>query len=229
MVKNHLKTIATPRTWKLNRKETVFTTRPLPGAHKLELGFSINHLLKKELKMCKITKEAKFILNSKKCYVNNKPVLDVHYMVGLMDVVSFPELSKYYRVVLNENGFITAVEIDEKESNLLLCKLINKTKLKNNEIQLNTLNARNIKVKKDEYKTSGSLLIELPSQKILEYFPLEQGSTVMLIGGKNRGQIGVIDKVDDSKIYFKKDSKTYLTLKKFAFVLGKNKPRIKIR
>ena len=40
-MKNHLKRIASPRTWLINRKSNTFITRPKPGAHSFEHGISL--------------------------------------------------------------------------------------------------------------------------------------------------------------------------------------------
>ena len=74
MVKKHLKVQVAPKTWRINRKDTVFITRPSSGSHSFNLGFSINHILKNELKICNITKEVKLILNKGDCLVNTKGI-----------------------------------------------------------------------------------------------------------------------------------------------------------
>ena len=46
MVKRHLKSISTPSTWDIDRKKTKFITRPAPGAHPLNAGYSLDTILK---------------------------------------------------------------------------------------------------------------------------------------------------------------------------------------
>ena len=229
MVKKHLKSLAAPRTWRLNRKESVFTTRPKPGAHSFSFGYSINYAVKNILKLCKITKEVKLILNKGGCLVNGKAVKDIHFIVGLMDVISFPTLKEHYRVIINAKGQVGIIKIDEKESKLVLSKIIKKTKIKGGKLQLNTMEGRNITVDKDDFKTSDSLLLEVPSYAIKESLSFEEGCTILLIGGKHIGTTGKIEKIEANNIYFNTDGKTYQTLKRFAYVLGKDKPRLKIR
>ncbi|MCB9358575.1 30S ribosomal protein S4e [Candidatus Woesearchaeota archaeon] len=229
MVKQHLKNIATPRTWEIGRKETIFTTRPNPGSHSLDMGMSINHFMKKDLKLSMTTKETKSILNAGKCLVNGKAITDVHYMVGFMDVISYPDLKKYYRVILNKKGKLTLIEIDDKESSLVLSKVIGKTKLKKGKIQINTLDGRNILVDKDSYKTSDSVVIKVPGQKVEKNIEFKEGSFVMLMGGKHIGVTGNIESIKDNSIIFKtKDNVSFETLKKYVFVLGNGKAELKI-
>lgn len=228
MVKKHLKALAAPKSWRINRKDRVFVTKPRPGSHGYNLSFSINHILKNELGICNITKEVKQILNKGECMVNQKIVKDVHYNTGFMDVVSLPRLNKHYRIVLDSKGYLTLVEINEKESNLILSKIINKKILKGKKIQLNTMDGKNIIVDKDSYKTSGSLLFEVPSQKIIKSIPLEEGCSVVLLAGKHKGTIATIEKIEEDKVIFNRNNQSFQTLKRFVFVLGKSKSEIKV-
>jgi small subunit ribosomal protein S4e len=231
MVKQHLKALYAPKTWDIKRKETTFVTRPKPGAHSFRLGTSINHILKKELNIASTSKESKTLLNRKSCLVNGKVIGDVHYIVGFMDVVSFPEIKKNYRVTLSKKGKLSLIEIDEKEVDLHLSKIIGKKILTGKKVQINTMDARNILVKENMYKTSDSLLIELSSKLVKKHLSFKESNTIMLIGGKHIGSVGQIEKIEDKNIFFKNDSdgQVYETLKKFAFVLGEKKSEIKVQ
>ena len=72
MVKNHLKTITAPKSWPINRKESVFVTRAKPGAHKMELSLPLGLCLRNILNKAQTRKEAKNILNNQELFVNNK-------------------------------------------------------------------------------------------------------------------------------------------------------------
>ena len=61
MSKNHLKIQKVPDTWPIKRKDTVFVTRPNPGAHNMNLSVPINVLLRNVLGKAKTTKEVKKI------------------------------------------------------------------------------------------------------------------------------------------------------------------------
>ena len=101
MVKRHLKSLNTPKTWDVARKENVFVTRPQPGAHPFSLGISINHILKKDLKIATITKDTQLIINNKDCLVNSKPVKNIHHLVGFMDVITLPKKGCEYFLLTN--------------------------------------------------------------------------------------------------------------------------------
>ena len=82
--------------------------------------------------------------------------------------------------------------------------------------------------KKTEYKTGDTLLYDLKSKKISQHIKLEKGAQILLIGGKHVGKIGTLEEVQGRKIIFKVDKDQFETLRKYAFVIGKDKPEIKI-
>ena len=75
-MKRHLKIMAAPKSWPVERKERIWITRPNPGPHTLESSISISLILKL-LKYAKTTKETKQIINEKKVLVNNNLVRDI--------------------------------------------------------------------------------------------------------------------------------------------------------
>ncbi|MFT4343177.1 MAG: 30S ribosomal protein S4e [Candidatus Woesearchaeota archaeon] len=232
MTKQHLKALNTPRTWNVARKATTFVTRPHPGAHPLQFGISLNHVIKHELQLAHTTKEVKLILTKRECLVNTRPAVDIHHIVGLFDVVSFPLLKKYYRVVLNNRGKLVLIEIPEKESTVRISKVINKTLMKKGLLQVNLFDSRNITLDtKTTIKTGTTLLIELPTQKILKEFAFKEGCTILLIGGKHIGSLGTLEQITDQGVVFKSttDGKSYQTLLKYVFVVGDKSPEITVQ
>jgi small subunit ribosomal protein S4e len=233
MVKNHLKSLNAPRTWNVLRKDQIFVTKPNPGSHKLEMGLSINHILKYDLGVSKTTKDSKYMLNNKDCIVNGKPINDMHYLVGFMDTISLPKAHKHYRVTLNTKGKLHVIEIDEKEASTLISQISNKTLLKGGKVQINTADGRNFLLgkEKDTYKTSDSLVLDVPSQKIKKHIVCEEGATIILTSGLHIGKIAKIEKIEGNNVFIKESStnETYQTLRKFIFVIGKDKPEVKVR
>ena len=230
MVKQHLKRIAMPKTWQIKRKGIVFITRPRSGSHKMAEGLSLNALLKHVLGITATTKEVKAVTYAKDVLVDGIPRKDHRYMAGLFDVVTFPKIKKNFRVILNKYAKIDAVEIDEKDAELKPCKLMKKTLLKGNKIQLNLSDGRNIIIGKNDYRVGDTLLISLPKQEIKNHFPLEKKSCIFLIGGKNAGAVGIVSEIEDRNIRMITSDKTEIeTLKKYAFVIGKGKPAVKVQ
>lgn len=221
MVKNHLKRIATPKTWNILRKSQIFITRPNAGAHSLLLGTSLNTFIKEVVGEAKTKKEVKKILHDKKILVDGKIRHDERYNVGFMDVISLDK--KYYRVVLDAKGKIAGVEIKGTEAKTKLSRIKNKVQIRGGKTLLTTSDGRSISIDKDSYKTGDSILISLPDQKIEGHFALAPGSHALILRGKHAGLMGNIEKIEEGKVLIKTKEGEILTKIDYAFVVGDKK------
>lgn len=224
---DHLSRLAMPKSWDVKRKGIKFVTRPNPGMHTLKLGMPLNVVFRDLLKIVKSTKEAKRLFLNQDILVDGKKRKDFRFIVGIMDVISILKIKKNYRLLLTKKGKLTCVEIDDKEAKLKPCKINGKSQLKK-KIQLNLFDGRNVLVDKSDNKVGDTVLIEIPSQKITQSFKLEKGASIFLIGGKHIGETGVVEEIQGKRIVYKKDKEVYETSKRYAFVIGKDKPSIKL-
>ena len=108
---------------------------------------------------------------------------------------------------------------------LLLLAL--KHTIKEGKTQLTLSDGRNILVD-NKYEVGDSILIELPKQTIKEHFKLEKGNTAILNGGRHTGTIAIVDEIQGNRIWLKEGEKRIETLVKFAYVIGKEKPALKL-
>ncbi len=227
-MKNHLKRPIAPKTWNLLRKTDKFVARPHPGAHSFEHGVPLIVLFRDMINTVHNAKEAKYMLTKYSVMVDGRKRKDVKHIIGLMDTVSLPDMKQNFRIILNHEGKLDTVAIDEKESKVKACKITGK-KMNGKKIQLTTHDGRTILVDSRDYNTGDTIIIELPSQKVTEHFKLEPKMTVYLVGGKHAGSIGHIENVEKNKLSYKsKDGHVFETLKEYAFVIGKAKPAITI-
>lgn len=222
----HLKRLFCPRTWRLLRKENKFVTRPLPSGHPLSLCVPVVFVLK-NLGLANTTNDAKKILNSRVVLIDGKIVTDVKAPVGFMDVLAVKDI-KAVRVLLNSLGSIVFVDVPANEVNKKLCRVIKKTVLPKGIIQFNLSDGKNI-LSDLKCSVGDSLFLEIPSQKVIDVLKLEKGAFVFLSGGAHIGKFGIVDDIKDNKLWFKLDGNRFETLKKFAFVVGKDKPVLKLK
>jgi len=228
----HLKRIRAPKFWKISRKERKWTIAPRPGPHKKFECIPLLIIVRDILHLAETGKEAKSIIKKGEILVDGKPRKDFAYPVGLFDVIAIPKIKSFYRVVPTSYG-LDLLKIDEKESNLKICKIFNKTTVKKGKIQLNLNDGKNI-LADGEFKTGGSVLIELPSLKIVEYIPMEKNFIGIVVKGKRSGMMGKIKKLVKGK--FGQPAKVICTigneeveiLEKYLFVVGKEKPLITV-
>ena len=226
MVKQHQKRKSIPRTWALKRKESTWVTRPSPGAHSRIHGMSINTALKEMLRLTKTTKETRQVLQH--VLVNGRKVSDHRFIVGLFDVISFPKTKENFRIVLNQKGKLEFRKISEAEAKLRPAKILNKTRLKGGKLQLNLSDGTNILLKKNDYAAEDTLILENPSNTISAHLKLEKGALIYLIAGKHIGSSGAIKEIKGHMLAVTDAASkaAFETLKKYAIVIGKDKPMI---
>jgi small subunit ribosomal protein S4e len=218
-----------PSTWKINRKGTKFVVRPNPGKS-FKLSMPLSLIFKNILKICKTTKEVKSILQDKEVLVNGTRRKDHRFPVGIMDVISLPVSNENFRVLLNKKGKLVLIKIDKENAKLLLGKILGKKKLRKGLIQINFFEGRNYLLKKKStYKIGDTLVFQIPDQKIMDHIEFNKNNMVLLTGGKHIGEYGTIQRIEKGMIEIKNSSgNKILTSKEHAFLIGKDKPLIKL-
>jgi len=228
-----LKRLLAPRFWKIRKKHRVWTVSPRPGPHKKFESIPLQIILRNILKITDSGSEARTIIKKGEILVDGKVRKDHAYPAGLFDVITIPKISKNYRVVPSSAG-LALIEISDKESKLKICKIQNKVKYRGDRTQLNLHDGKNILVDKDEYNTGDSLVIELPSLKILNHLRLEKGMLGVITSGKNEGELGELKEIilgkfkNPTKIVCNISGKETEVLKDHFFVVGKDNPIIKL-
>lgn len=226
MVKKHLKQIAVPKSWPVQRKSSKFVTRPTPGAHSFETGIALALALTNLVHVAKTTKEASSILYKEEVLVDMTRRKSPKYAVGFLDSIAFPKTKEAYRIFKSNKGVLTTIPIEYKEAALKIAKVENKKILPKGKIQLNLNTGRNIIVEKDNVKVGDSLLLELPTQKINKTISLEKGSSVMLLSAKHIGTIAKVQEINGQEVLVKSGTETFLTTKEAILVVGKTKSEI---
>jgi small subunit ribosomal protein S4e len=226
-MKNHLKRIATPRTWIINRKEQKFIIRPNPGAHSFERGLPLAVIMRDLLKLASTMGEVKKILNNKDVLVDGKRRKNPAFIVGLFDVISFPDLKKSYRSSLDDKGRLVLTESPAGESAVKLSKVVGKTVLKGGKIQFNLHDGKNI-ISKEKAKVGDSLLLGLPKLEIKKVLPLKIGMKVFLTSGKYAGDTGVLKEIKGTEVIYSSHENEVETAKDYLFVVGDKKTEIKV-
>ena len=241
MVKKHLKRLSAPKFWQVKRKETKYVVRPRPGPHKLDECIPLQVLLRDVLDIVSVGSDARRMLKMGAVNVDGKPRKDHKYPVGLMDVVSISGMKKNYRVSINYKG-LKVIECPDKEGNTKLVRIVDKTLVEKGSVQLNLHDGRSILVpvknpkspKEDLYKTGDSLLIEVPSQKMIDHIKLEKGNHAIITGGKNIGTFIKIKEIiktrsrEPNKVICESSGNDFEAIKDYVFVIGKTKPLIKL-
>ena len=227
-----LKRLFAPKNWRIERKVKELTVKPIPGPHSKEVSIPITILLRDYLGHASNRREVNFILNNGDVLVNGKAIKDSSFPVGLMDVIEIPKTKEFFRVLFDKKGSVNLVKIDESEKNTKLFKLIDKTKIKGNKLQLNLDNGANI-LSDENYQTSSTLVMKVPEMKIVDSLEFKEGYLGLVIKGKNVSKVGKISKITPYGIYkdaviLESGDDKFQTLKDYVLVVGKDSPIIKL-
>lgn len=185
------------------------------------------------LKVLEKGKEARSVIKRGEVLVDGKIRKDHAFPVGLFDVVSIPKIGKSWRAVPSKK-LIGFVEIPEGEAKTKICKIVDKSTVGNNKVQLNLHDGRNMLTDGKSFKTGDSLLIELPSAKIVDHFKMEKGAFGVVTKGADVGSFGKVKDVivtktkDPTKLVYDAKGGERETLKDRFFIVGKDKPAITV-
>lgn len=109
----HIKRLAAPKTWKLKRKTGTFVIRVSPGAHKQVEGIALGVVLRDQLNLVSIIKDAKRILNGNNVKVDGVVRKRINYSVGIMDVIEVEKLGTF-RMVFNKKRKFNINQISKR-------------------------------------------------------------------------------------------------------------------
>jgi len=228
------KKFAAPKVAKIRKKSGGrFTVRHSRGPHSVDKSIPLAVAMRDLIGIADNIREVKSILNEGKVFVDGKVVKDHRFPVGFMDVISFPNINRYYRVLYDEKGRLIPKEIEAKESAFKLCKIADKAIIEKGKTQLNLHDGKNILYSK-KCSTGDVLKMELPSLKVLGILPLMEGSIAYVTGGKHAGEVAVIKSIMSGTMMrrplavLNKDGKEFETRKGYVFVIGVKEPAIKL-
>lgn len=230
--KRHLKTLAIPRSWPIERKNFVWTTKPKCGMHWLEYSMPLVTIMRM-LGKAKNRREAVKIIKNGEIRIDEKVRKDPKFGIGFMDIISIPRTEEHLRVVFNEKGYITLLPTAEKEAGFKLCLIDNK-KSAGDKFQYLLHDGRNF-LADGKYKVGDVLKISLPGQKVLEHFAFEEGNHAYIIEGKHIGKVGKIKDIRKgtmsrpTMVSLEVENETIDIPARCCFVVGKEKVEIKLR
>ena len=191
---SHLKRISMAKRWPLPRKGTKYVLKSYPGKS-FEISMPLGIALRDILKVTSTRKETKALLHNKDVKINGKINEEEKFPLSIFDVLSIPKLNKNFIFLLNESGKIIFEEINEKDAQTKVCKVINQKILGKGIKQINCMDGWNF-ICKDKISVNDSLLIDLKENKILKILPLKVGSEVFIMGGAHAGEKGKIAEKD---------------------------------
>ena len=172
-----------------------FLFKPNPGKHNGKEVISVGYLLRDLLHLADNSREIKYIINNREIIVDKKKVKSYRLPLGLFDIIEIPKINKYYNLVYVRNGALMPKEISKDETKYKICKIISKKIIKKKNVQLITNDGRSVITSNLGYKVKSSIKLDLEDNTIKEYYPLEKGKDVLVIGGKHISHIAKISDI----------------------------------
>jgi len=238
-----LKRKPAPRFWPIHRKEAVWIVRPSSGPHSLEKCLPLSLVLRDILKVAETRKEAKKIISQGKVYVDGKVRRKDDFPVGLMDVISMPDLNKFYRVLPSHKGLFLN-PISKEEARFKLLRVEDRTIVKNGTSQFAFHDGTNLRIKAEDlenpeiiYESFATLKLGLPEKQILDQLKTKKGNIAVITGGKNIGKQGKIVEIEKTLAKKRRNALVviedekgdhYQTILDFVFSIGGAKSLISL-
>jgi small subunit ribosomal protein S4e len=237
MTKRHLKRLAAPKSWKIERKTHTWAARPRPSGHKLEDSIPLLHIIRDVLKYADNYREAKRIIKEGKVVLDGKVVKDPKRSVGLMDIIEIPLTKERYLVTVDKAGTLTLESIKATEAKAKLLKIVNKRVVKGGMVQLNFHDGRNMIVdakKAQSYNVHDSIIMRLKDKAIKQHVKYGDGALAFVTKGSHRGDVATIKERKKTRspmaniITLEKDGKAFRTVEDYLVVIGKDKPLLSV-
>uniref|UniRef100_A0AAQ5YBH0 40S ribosomal protein S4 n=1 Tax=Amphiprion ocellaris TaxID=80972 RepID=A0AAQ5YBH0_AMPOC len=218
--KKHLKRVAAPKHWMLDKLTGVFAPRPSTGPHKLRECLPLIIFLRNRLKYALTGDEVKKICMQRFIKIDGKVRTDVTYPAGFMGFL---------------DSFASYTLTSPLPLQYKLCK-VKKIIIGTKGIpHLVTHDARTIRYPDPLIKVNDTVRIDLDTGKITDFIKFDTGNLCMVTGGANLGRIGVITNRErhpgSFDVVHVKDStgNSFATRLSNIFIIGKgNKPWVSL-
>lgn len=195
--KNHLKRLAAPKHWMLDKMGGVYAPRPNAGGHKMRESLPLVLILRNRLKYALTAKEADLIVKQRFVKVDGKVRTDFHYPAGFMDVVSIPQTNDNFRLLYDTKGRFVLHPVTAKEANYKLCKVVAKGVQRKAIPYIRTHDGRRIRYADPNAKLGDTVKVDVTTGKILANYSFKIGALAMITGGHNQGRVGQIVQRDE--------------------------------
>jgi len=190
--KKHLKRLAAPKHWMLDKMGGVFAPRPSSGPHKLRECLPLIVLIRNRLKYALTSKEVKMILMQRFVKVDGKVRTDYGFPAGFMDVVSIEKTNENFRLLYDTKGRFMAQRIIPAEAKFKLLKVKKVSTGPKGIPFVTTHDGRTIRYPDPLIKANDTVKFDLDTSKIVDFVKFDIGNLVMITGGHNLGRVGVI-------------------------------------
>eukprot|EP00835_Amoeboradix_gromovi_P006229 NODE_695_length_5088_cov_0.763480.p2 type:complete len:261 gc:universal NODE_695_length_5088_cov_0.763480:523-1305(+) len=190
--KKHLKRLAAPKHWMLDKLTGTWAPKPSPGPHKTRECLPLVLFLRNRLRYALTGKEVTSIVMQRLIQVDGKVRTDTTYPTGFMDVVSIPKTNEHFRLIYDVKGRFAVHRISDDEAKYKLLKVTNKMLTSGKIPALVTHDGRTIRFPDPAIKVHDTIKYNLTTRKVEAHIKYDLGNVCMIIGGRNIGRVGIM-------------------------------------
>ncbi|MFH1257973.1 MAG: 30S ribosomal protein S4e [Candidatus Micrarchaeota archaeon] len=224
----HLKRLAKSPMLAITPKTALWLIKPQAGPHSGSESMPLLIMLREVIRISDNLKETKRILSAGDVLVDGYPRREPKFGVGFMDIITIPKMKKSFQV-FTIKGKLRLVEIPEADSKLKSCRIMGKTFVSGNKVQLNLHDGKNLLIEKEEdrFRVGDTVRITIPDYKVESFQKLEKGSNCYIFRGKHSGKLGTLEEIveqpggqpSDAKL--KVAGEELITRKDYLFAVSK--------
>ncbi|WFC99378.1 hypothetical protein MYAM1_002122 [Malassezia yamatoensis] len=190
--RHHLKHLAAPKSWLLDKLSGTYAPRPSTGPHKLRESLPLVVLLRNRLKYALTGREVMAITMQRVIKVDNKVRTDPTYPTGFMDVVSIERSGEHFRILYDVKGRFVVHRITAEEASYKLLK-VKRVELGARGVpHIVTHDGRTLRYPDPLVRVNDTVKFNVNTQKMEGFIKFDTGAQVMITGGRNIGRAGVI-------------------------------------
>merc|ERR1711913_5289 len=211
--KKHLKRLAAPSSWMLDKLGGVFTIKPSSGPHKQGESLPIALFLRNRLKYALTMKEVETICKQRLIKIDGKLRTDPKFPTGFMDVVQIEKTGENFRIIYDVKGRFIVHRITAAEAKYKLCRVREVKTGPKNVPFLYTSDGRTIRFPDPAVRVHDSVQVDIATGKIQDTIRFRE---------RHQGSFDIVHAKDSN-------GHVFATRLGYVFVIGKgNKPYISL-
>ncbi|EIE83303.1 hypothetical protein G6F46_007746 [Rhizopus delemar] len=188
--KKHMKRLAAPKHWMLDKLLGSYAPKPSSGPHKTRECLPLIVFIRNRLKYALNGREVQSILMQRLVKVDGKVRTDSTFPAGFMDVISIEKTGENFRLVYDVKGRFAVHRITDEEAKYKLCK-VKKVLIGSKGVPyITTHDGRTIRYPDPLIKTNDTVRFNIETGKIEDFVKFDVGNIVMVTGGRNIGRVG---------------------------------------
>ncbi|PJF16814.1 40S ribosomal protein S4 [Paramicrosporidium saccamoebae] len=190
--RKHLKRLAAPKSWMLDKLSGTFAPRPSSGPHKLRESLPLIVLIRNRLKYALTKREVTSIVMQRLIKVDNKVRTDSNYPTGFMDVVQIEKTGENFRILYDTKGRFVVHRISDEEAQYKLCK-VKKLQVGAKGVPfVVTHDGRTLRYPDPLIRVNDTVRVNLEAGKVEAFVKFEVGNIALVTGGHSMGRVGTI-------------------------------------